>query len=164
MKQITMAPKYKCNKMQMHQNTNVTKYKRTENQGDKILYFVFFGFWYFCIQIYLYFIPFVFCCICISAIFILCFRKLSCLYFGIFAFCFIHILLYLCFVIFVFWLFVFCTFSFCCVCILVIFCFLFRFYFVAFVFCYTCILLHLYCGHFLLLYLVMFVLFALCHF
>ena len=51
-------------------------------------------FWYFCMLFYLYFVPIVFCYICILVICIL-----SCLYYGIFVFCFV----WLYFVLFVLW-------------------------------------------------------------
>ena len=85
--------KIKCNKSQMEQNTKRTKCKNTkitnsilgvpiENQCVKgggllyawwfpkykyfvLLHFFVFVSWNFCILFYLYFVPFVFCCMCI---------------------------------------------------------------------------------------------------
>ena len=116
--QNTFVTKYKCNKIQMGQNTNRTKYKIPKYKHDKIQILcvpienqcvqgggLLYGG---CILVFLHFVLFVFCSICI--------------------------LLQLYFVTFVFWQFVFCPFVFCRICILY-FCILFYLYVVPFVFC-----------------------------
>ena len=117
--QNTIVTKYKCNKIQMEQNTNRTECKNTKIQPPysrppPLTHWFSIGTPSICI--------------------------LSCLYFGIlyfvlFVFCPICILLHLYFVTNVFWQFVFCSFVFCRVCILN-----FLLYFVLFVLWNICIL------------------------